>query len=184
MLFHFYWVFAWLRFIHGRSRGPPFLIHQGLSFLTKSDQILSFTTKWDQGEAQSSSLSPVLSAIVGWTPPLDWNKTFGTYSRLQILVFFAKRIYFQKDHLWSLGWAKEVHKSSSPCGAPWVPARMIIRDVRSSSRTILSTMKPIYERNIYAIQHLHLEGKNSKSSFCVLRESSQFVTNLRSFRTI
>ena len=95
-----------------------------------------------------------------------------------------KRIYFQKDHLWSLGWAKEVHKSSSPCGAPWVPARMIIRDVRSSSRTILSTMKPIYERNIYAIQHLHLEGKNSKSSFCVLWESSQSTTHLRSFSTI
>ena len=184
MLFHFYWVFAWLRFIHGRSRGPPFLIHQGLSFLTKSDQILSFTTKWDQGEAQSSSLSPVLSAIVGWTPPLGWNKIFETYSILQILVFFAKRIYFQKDHLWSLGWAKEVHKSSSPCGAPWVPARMIIRDVRSSSRTILSTMKPIYECNIYAIKPLHLEGGKSKSSFCVLREGSQFVTRLRSFITI
>ena len=105
-------------------------------------------------------------------------------SILQILVFFAKRIYFQKDHLWSLGWAKEVHKSSSPCGAPWVPAEMMIRDVRGSSRTILSTMKPIYERNIYAIQHLHLEGKNSKSSFCVLRESSQSTTHLRSFSTI
>ena len=158
--------------------------HQGLSFLTKCDHILSFTTKCDQGEAQSSSLSPVLSAIVGWTPPLDWNKIFGTYSRLQILVFFAKRIYFQKDHLWPLGWAKEVHKTSSPCGAPWVPAEIMIRDVRGSNRTILSAMKPIYECNIYVIQHSHLEGKKSKSSLCVLREGSQFVTNLRSFSTI
>ena len=155
--------------------------HQGSS---KSNQILSFTTKCGQGEAQSSSLSPVLSAIVGCTPPLGWNKIFGTYSRLHILVFFAKRIYFQKDHLWSLWWAKEVHKSSSPCGAPWVPAEMMIRDVRGSNRTILSTMKPIYECNIYVIQHSHLEGKKSKSSLCVLREGSQFVTNLRSFSTI
>ena len=174
MLFHFYWVFAWLRFIHGRSRGPPFLIHQGLSFLTKSDQILSFTTKWDQGEAQSSSLSPVLSAIVGWTPPLGWNKIFETYSILQILVFFAKRIYFQKDHLWSLGWAKEVHKSSSPCGAPWVPARMIIRDVRSSSRTILSTMKPIYERNTC---NSTFASRGEKFKKLVLRSAGEFPIN-------
>ena len=137
--------------------------HQGLSFLIKSDQNLSFTSKCDQGEAQSSSLSPVLSAIVGWTPPLGWNKIFGTYSRLQILVFFAKRIYFQKDHLWSLWWAKEVHKTSCPCGAPWVPAEIMIRDVRGSNRTILSTMKPINKCNIYVIQRLNLEGKKSKS---------------------
>ena len=145
MPFHFFWIFAWLRFIlDERSRSPPFLFSQRF---VRSDQVWSNFVLYDQvWSRRGSELFTFSRAFcycwVNSSARLKQN-IWNLLKTPNYIGLLCKTNLFQKDHLWSLGWAKEVHKSSSPCGAPWVPAEM----------------KPIYERNIYVIQHLHLEGK-------------------------
>ena len=110
--------------------------------------------------AQSSSLSPVLSAIVGWTPPPDWKaKIVRKGSQKNVFLLMSAKV---PPYLRSLGRSKEIHQATSR--SPGVPEKRRRHDYKIISY-LLNRMHVVtniwYKYSLVATWMVVLPGINS-----------------------